>query len=134
MALEMPEQSLYSMSQLNQYLDRIDFPINKHPRIEPLSAQNDGGLSFLEILMKYQLSSVPFENLSLHYSPRPNVSLDPNVIFNKIVKNHRGGYCMELNLLFGKILKCSKFKNASKAVMAPNTNLLGTANLPLALH
>ena len=100
--------ALYTTDQINQYLARIDFPVHQHSIIEPHSAQ-DGGLSYLENLMRYQLSSVPFENLSLHYSQRPSVSLDDDDIFTKIVENRRGGYCMEVNFLFGKILKSSRF-------------------------
>ena len=104
------EQSLYSTAQINQYLSRIAFPSNKYPRAELQLVQTDGGLSYLEKLMKYQLSAIPFENLSLHYSQNPGVSLDSDEIFFKIIEKHRGGYCMELNFLFGRILKSSEFK------------------------
>lgn len=49
----------------------------------------------------------------MHYTQRPSVSLDDGDIYTKIVENRRGGFCMELNSLFGKALKTRKCRNAS---------------------
>jgi len=47
---------------------------------------------------------VPFENLSLHYSKLPGISLDTEDLFEKIVERRRGGYCMEVNCFFATVL------------------------------
>ncbi|TAJ10245.1 MAG: arylamine N-acetyltransferase [Nitrospirae bacterium] len=51
--------------------------------------------------------TVPFENLDVHLE-RP-ISLDPSVLFKKIVQERRGGYCFELNGLFAVILETLGF-------------------------
>lgn len=47
--------------------------------------------------------NVPFENLDIHLG-QP-ILLEPDVLFNKIVRRKRGGYCHELNGLFALVLK-----------------------------
>ncbi|GKS56499.1 N-hydroxyarylamine O-acetyltransferase [Nitrospira sp.] len=46
--------------------------------------------------------TVPFENLDIHVG-RP-ISLEPSILYDKIVGAHRGGYCFELNGLFAWLL------------------------------
>jgi arylamine N-acetyltransferase len=63
-------------------------------------------------LQQYTLTSLPFENLSLHYSRTPAIDLHPTSLFEKIVANPaagRGGYCMELNTLFATVLRTLGF-------------------------
>src|SRR5262249_26469036 len=48
------------------------------------------------------LLTVPFENLDIHLG-RP-ILLDLDRIFDKIVRRRRGGFCYELNGLFGWLL------------------------------
>ncbi|GAA1621415.1 arylamine N-acetyltransferase family protein [Actinoplanes couchii] len=50
-------------------------------------------------LHRAHLSTVPFENLSLD-----KVSLEPGDLFDKIVRQRRGGFCYELNGLFALLL------------------------------
>lgn len=52
--------------------------------------------------------NIPFENLDVYYG-KP-VLLDEVSLFNKIVKNRRGGYCFEMNGLFSLVLKKLGFK------------------------
>ena len=52
--------------------------------------------------------NVPFENLDVYY--KKPVPLDEASLFNKIVKNRRGGYCFEMNGLFPFVLKRMGFK------------------------
>jgi N-hydroxyarylamine O-acetyltransferase len=47
--------------------------------------------------------NVPFENLDIHLG-KP-ISLEPEILFDKIVRQRRGGYCHELNGLFALVLK-----------------------------
>lgn len=92
------------------YLDYIQFPVQHR---EILSAGQHGQantLKFLTILHKHQLSTVPFENLALHYSTDHAISLDPEVLFEKIVTKKRGGYCMENNSFFGNMLRSVGFQ------------------------
>ncbi|TKS69788.1 Arylamine N-acetyltransferase, pineal gland isozyme NAT-10 [Collichthys lucidus] len=47
--------------------------------------------------------SVPFENLSIHCGEK--ITMDLEVIYNKIVRSSRGGWCLENNFLFGWVLR-----------------------------
>lgn len=47
--------------------------------------------------------TVPFENLDIHLG-QPIV-LEPEVLFDKIIRRKRGGYCHELNGLFALLLQ-----------------------------
>jgi N-hydroxyarylamine O-acetyltransferase len=57
--------------------------------------------SFTELHRAQELA-IPFENFDA-YSGKP-VSLDPRHLEDKLVARSRGGYCFELNLLFGSAL------------------------------
>ncbi len=56
----------------------------------------------LQALHEAHLLAVPFENLSIHYG-QP-IILQETLLFNKIVRQHRGGFCYELNGLFAWLL------------------------------
>lgn len=49
------------------------------------------------------LYAVPFENLDIHLG-RP-IRLDEEALFDKVVRRRRGGFCYELNGLFGALLR-----------------------------
>ncbi len=66
------------------------------------------GISVLRALHRRHLYSVPFENLDIHLG-RPIV-LDQQRFYDKIVKDHRGGYCYELNGCFAWLLKRMGFR------------------------
>ncbi|KAF4979189.1 hypothetical protein FZEAL_4562 [Fusarium zealandicum] len=91
---------MYSNAQIKQYLEHISFPYADHPA-DPLE--------LLTELQKRQLERVPFENLSLHYSPKRELSLDPDDLFHKIVSCGKGGYCLENNNFFGQVLRALGF-------------------------
>jgi arylamine N-acetyltransferase len=55
--------------------------------------------------MALHLKACPFENLSLHYSPKRTVDLESEFLFDKFVNRRRGGYCMEQNRLFSTVLR-----------------------------
>lgn len=94
--------------QISAYYERISLPA--HLRISPNSATDafrhdpQKALDFLTAIQKYQITHVPFENLALHYTPRPSVSTNPSDVYDKIVNRHRGGYCMENTLLLYHVL------------------------------
>ena len=59
---------------------------------------------FLVTLTRAHLEVVPFENLEVHYEHK-EPSLAAEDLVRKVVENHRGGYCFELNKLFYLLLK-----------------------------
>ena len=108
--IDWSERPIYSKEQLDKYFDRIKLPA-KHrqsPAIQSGASSDDTiALSFLRTLQRYQVASVPFENLNLHYSVQRHISIEPEKLFEKIVdnKSERGGYCMENSTLFGTVLR-----------------------------
>ena len=91
--------SAYSAEQIDRYLDYISLPSkyrrNANPALDP---------GFLSVLHTYQLSAIPYENLSIHYNPEHKNSLDPQELYEKFMHNGRGGYCMENSIFFNHIL------------------------------
>jgi N-hydroxyarylamine O-acetyltransferase len=57
----------------------------------------------LAALNRAHVQSVPFEDYDIHTGVA--ISLDPDAVERKIVDRHRGGYCYELNGLFGALLR-----------------------------
>jgi N-hydroxyarylamine O-acetyltransferase len=79
-------------SRLSTYLDRIGFRGNARPDLETLQA-----------LQRLHVHSIPFENLDVQL--RRPVSLDLDACYAKIVERRRGGWCYELNGVFGWALR-----------------------------
>lgn len=98
--------SAYTPEQVSQYLKYIEFPAKYHPENYP-----PRDIAFLTALKTHQISKVPYENLSLHYSKEHAISLEPQHLFQKVVGNARGrgGYCMEGSLFFHQMLKALGF-------------------------
>jgi arylamine N-acetyltransferase len=82
---------------LNAYLNRIEFVGDPRPDRATLDA-----------LMQAHLRCVPFENLDQQLGAQ--VSTDVQSAYKKIVEQHRGGWCFELNTLFGWALSEIGFK------------------------
>lgn len=59
--------------------------------------------STLAKLHRKHIQNVPFENLDIHRGRK--IHLDLKKIEDKIVSNRRGGFCYELNGLFGALLR-----------------------------
>lgn len=60
-------------------------------------------LEELERLQYHHMIHIPFENLDvMHGVP---IELDIGAFYKKVVENHRGGFCYELNGLFYKLLQ-----------------------------
>jgi arylamine N-acetyltransferase len=97
----------YSSGQIREYLRHLS-PSSKLTWLQESRGPEDD-LHHLTVLHKFQLATVPFENLSLHYSPDHDVSLDPEQLYEKFVTHGRGGYCMENNAFFNAVLKGLKF-------------------------
>ncbi|OCT16900.1 acetyltransferase [Paenibacillus pectinilyticus] len=83
---------LTSNNQIETYLARIGF-----------TGSLDGSAKTLADLQECHLHTVPYENLDI--LNRIPLSLDPQDIYRKIVERRRGGYCFELNALFGWLLR-----------------------------
>jgi len=79
------------------YLKRINYTGDIRPSKEVLFS-----------LHQLHLLTVPFENLNIHYNLP--ISLNIPDLFQKIVRERRGGFCYELNGLFNWLLKEIGFK------------------------
>ncbi|MDR0214108.1 MAG: arylamine N-acetyltransferase [Comamonas sp.] len=77
---------------LKKYFDRIGYQGPATPTLDVLRQ--------LHLLHP---QSIPFENILPYTGQR--VMLDVEAVFNKMVTNHRGGYCFEHNVLFLAVLK-----------------------------
>ena len=100
----------YTPAQLLKFYARIQLPQSIITHITSPTFEPD--LSTLATMQLYTVSSIPFECLSLHYSPSPKITISPDFLFQKMVDredgregNGRGGYCMENNTLFGTVLR-----------------------------
>jgi arylamine N-acetyltransferase len=98
---------VYTQQQIETYLSKISFPVTKYKTVTPATTRTEEGLEYLSKLQIYHLASVPFENLSLHYSKERVISLDKDDLYEKIVglKTGGGGYCMEQNTFFGVVMR-----------------------------
>jgi len=79
-----------------EYLERLAAP-------RPAAADE----AALRSLHRAHLHAVPFENLDIHLGRR--IRLEPEALFQKLVRERRGGFCYELNGLFGWLLEALGF-------------------------
>lgn len=78
--------------QLAAYLARIGHGRTVRPDLETLRS-----------LHRAHLETIPFEALDVQLGLVP--SLEPAAIFDKLVMQRRGGWCYEMNGLFGRVLE-----------------------------
>ncbi|KAH7035859.1 uncharacterized protein B0I36DRAFT_319224 [Microdochium trichocladiopsis] len=92
---------VYSPTQITAFLNHIGLPQRLHN-----NGRAPPPLALLTALHTHMISTIPYENLAIHYSPTHQVSLDPQVLFDKAVTRGRGrgGYCMENALLYYHVL------------------------------
>lgn len=81
----------------DRYLARIGYVGALSPDIEVLRA-----------LHRAHLLAIPYENLDIHLGR--TLTLDPHAIFEKLVVDRRGGWCYEMNGLFGRVLESLGFE------------------------
>ena len=81
---------------IQAYLLRIGLQIKPQPTLE-----------HLHLLQDAHMRHVPFENLDVLLGRR--LDLDVSALFDKIVIRYRGGYCFELNTLYGAFLSAVGF-------------------------
>lgn len=79
------------------YLDRIGF-----------DGEAKADADTLRRLQACHLRSVPYENMDILRGVP--LSQDAETLYDKIVRRRRGGYCFELNELFGWLLRCIGFE------------------------
>jgi N-hydroxyarylamine O-acetyltransferase len=82
--------------QLARYLERIGHGWHVRPKLPTLRS-----------LHRAHVLSIPFEALDVQLGEVP--SLEPEAIFDKIVERRRGGWCYEMNGLFGAALEAIGF-------------------------
>ena len=78
--------------EIDAYLKRIGYIGSREPTVETLSQ-----------LHRAHMLSTSFENLDIHLGHPINLSLPS--FYDKIVRRRRGGFCYELNGLFGWLLE-----------------------------
>jgi len=78
-------------AQTSEYLTRINL------------SDASGDLAGLVTLQEHHMQVIPFENLNVVL--RRGIALEPQKLFDKVVKSRRGGYCFELNTLYGLLLQ-----------------------------
>jgi N-hydroxyarylamine O-acetyltransferase len=103
-----------------EYLERIGYTGPLVPTAETLAA-----------LHRAHMLAVPFENLDIHLGV-PN-GLDPDHVYDKIVRRRRGGWCFELNGVFALLLEELGFTvtRYSAAVVASDPPFPDFAHLTL---
>lgn len=102
-----PQESAYSRSQVAAWLQEIRLPLSyrqylEEPQTFPKTKES------LKILFHAQITSFPYENLSVHYSSTHLVDISPKALYAKLMGTHRsgrGGYCMELGIFFHHMLR-----------------------------
>lgn len=82
---------------VEKYLERIGF-----------AGEIKNDYATLAALQKAHLTSVPYENLDIYFGTSFGLSYEEE--YDKIVMRRRGGYCFELNGLFGWLLRKLGFK------------------------
>jgi len=83
-------------SQLSRYLERVGHSWNVRPNLETLRS-----------LHRAHVTAIPFEALDAQLGIVP--SLEAEAIFDKLVERRRGGWCYEMNGLFGAALQAIGF-------------------------
>lgn len=94
-----------NLSYVDEYFTHIDLPLefrrDQNPELD---------LNFLAAIQAHHITRIPYENVALHYSHDPSVSLNVLDIYHKIVKKGRGGYCIENNILLYHVLDTVGFQ------------------------
>lgn len=91
-----PQLPPLSAADIDRYLARVRHTGSLDISIETLTA-----------LHRAHLLAIPYENLDIHLG-RP-LTLDPDHIFHKLVDEQRGGWCYEMNGLFGRVIQSIGF-------------------------
>ncbi len=82
--------------QIQDYFDKLGIREQIKPTVAGMTS-----------LHRAQHRTLPFENLDVYVGKA--VKLDIEAIFEKLVRNHRGGYCFEVNGLLLHVMDCLGF-------------------------
>jgi hypothetical protein len=100
------QRPIYTADQLSKYLALLFHP--KHP-FYSLSTFKESlavdPLATLSTLQRHHLGTIPWGDLSLHYSVAKSICLNAEDVFEKIVVKKHGGYCMEINTFYSTVLR-----------------------------
>jgi N-hydroxyarylamine O-acetyltransferase len=92
---------------VHAYLQRIHYQWPPAPGVDPPSIDRPS-IDLLRSLHRTHLFTVPFENLDIHLGRK--IVCEENRILHKIVNEHRGGFCYELNGAFAALLRTLGFR------------------------
>lgn len=90
---------------IDQYLEYIEMPHQFRQIQKP-----EPNLVFLTALHIHHIAAFPYENLSLHYTKKVNISINALALHRKFLQNGRGGYCMETSIFFNHVLRALGFR------------------------
>lgn len=91
-----PVPHALSAQQLARYFARVGYDGPRDPALQTLRA-----------LHRAHLLAIPYENLDIHLGVP--LTLDPEAMFTKLVDERRGGWCFEMNGVFGRVLETLGF-------------------------
>ncbi|KAI5361217.1 Putative arylamine N-acetyltransferase, papain-like cysteine peptidase superfamily [Septoria linicola] len=97
--------STFTEEQIAAFLTLIGLP----SKLQKQRYNNDAAadLHLLQQLHIHAISTVPYENLTLHYNKTHTITIKPQLSYAKIVTDGRGrgGYCMENSIFYNHILR-----------------------------
>lgn len=96
----------YSLAKVSQWLRRIELPGSLRQYIAR-PEEFPKTFEALRVLMRCQITTFTYENLTVHYSLSHDVDIRPEVLYQKMMgpdNRNRGGYCMELSIFFYHML------------------------------
>ncbi|ORY49011.1 cysteine proteinase [Rhizoclosmatium globosum] len=106
-------------SRLHAALNRIGFYSSKQTEHSEALPLPPATVETLFQIHRCLITSIPYENLSVYFPPawyvpgqvvaadglpEPPIRVDIDSVFNKLVEQKRGGFCLELNTLYSWIL------------------------------
>lgn len=97
-----------SSQQISQFESYIQLPTKYRHDNQP-----SHDIAYLTALHVHTISTIPYENLSLHYSKSRMIDLNPQHLFQKLFSDGRGrgGYCMEVSIMMHHVLRTLGFQS-----------------------
>lgn len=77
-----PTPSYYSDEQLKAYLDRIGLPS---------AGEDEPSLDHVENIIRHHITSIPFDNTEMHYTPSGQLNSDPQFVYTRVIAEKKGG-------------------------------------------
>ena len=109
---------------IQAYLRRINHPDSQTNSSQATNLESSGStrpsITLLRALHRAHLFTVPFENFDI--SLVREITCDESRILDKIVNQHRGGFCYELNGAFAALLRALGFQVTLLSARVASTN------------